>query len=113
VRIKDGVSLAYVNPAICVALQVAQGVFDLHGCALTLTSLYRPNAQTHSYHSSGRAFDARINNIHVAVAQQIEGALRIALGSNFDVVLEGPGTPNAHIHVEYDPADPQGKKEKV
>jgi hypothetical protein len=31
--------------------------------------------------------------------QEVKGSL----GIHFDVVLEGIGTPNEHLHVEYDP----------
>lgn len=57
-----------------------------------------------SKHYSGEAFDVRTHNFandtdrhafYILLCQQF--------GPDYDVIFEGKGTPNEHIHVEYDP----------
>lgn len=56
-----------------------------------------------SKHYIGQAVDLRVH--HVAdepTRARIAAELRRALGPQFTVLYESPGTPNAHIHVQFD-----------
>ncbi|MBI4379503.1 MAG: hypothetical protein HY578_10450, partial [Nitrospinae bacterium] len=50
-----------------------------------------------SLHYSGNAIDLRIRDLSPSQIPQIVNGLRNALGSDYDVILEGD-----HIHIEYD-----------
>jgi hypothetical protein len=49
-----------------------------------------------------RAVDLRSKNIPHGVAAEIIQDLREQLGPHFDVLYEGVGTDNEHIHIELD-----------
>ncbi len=57
-----------------------------------------------SLHYALRAIDIRIHNLTPAQADALVAGLIRHLGeANVDCFIEAKGTPNAHIHLEYDP----------
>jgi hypothetical protein len=57
-----------------------------------------------SLHYAGAAFDMRIHDLpDDASKASLRAELEVALGSDFDVVLEDAGQPNEHLHVEHQP----------
>jgi len=80
------------------ALIAAETVFKAHGVELVVTSGLDGEHSAGSYHYYGLAVDLRTRQIPtVAEVQQIAQELRAALGSPYDVVVEGD-----HLHLEYD-----------
>ena len=68
-----------------------------------ITSCRDGRHSTKSWHYKGRAVDLRTNDLPEATTLRIELALREELDHEFDVLLEGLGTSNEHIHIEFDP----------
>lgn len=72
---------------------------------VTVTSGTDGTHRIGSKHSSGDAVDFRTKNFPtLASKQRFVVALQQELGPEYQVFLEGLGTPNEHCHVEYDPA---------
>jgi len=56
-----------------------------------------------SLHYAGAAWDFGVHGISEDDRAAIAGDINTRLGTDFDVIYEGAGTPNAHIHVEWQP----------
>lgn len=97
------VRVASISPRVFRAIADAAVVYGNHGCNLIVTSLNDGEHRKNSLHYSGRAVDLRTHNVPAALRPVIAAELREVLGSEFDVVHEKAGTPNEHIHVEWDP----------
>lgn len=63
-----------------------------------ITSARDSKHSERSLHYEGKALDFRSRDLKPAVAQRVLSALRSALGTDFDVILESD-----HFHLEYDP----------
>lgn len=53
-----------------------------------------------SKHYIGKALDFRCSNWPDGKHETITDRIRMALGDKYDVLLEGLGTPNQHLHIE-------------
>jgi hypothetical protein len=86
------------------ATLVIDGIYNDLGVECVITSANDSRHSTASWHYKGRALDFRT---HYEKMNELEQTLRDrvkeALGQDFDVVMEAVGTPNEHLHVEYDP----------
>ena len=109
-RIKPGVKLHDLSPQILLALVVAEGTYSKFGADCVVTSCNDSGSahRVHSLHAIGHACDLRVHNLGMDGEELENFALDIleALGGpvgQFDVVIEGVGTPSAHIHIEYQP----------
>jgi hypothetical protein len=51
-----------------------------------------------------RAFDVRTKDVTANKLYLVQ-EVKASLGPDFDVVLEDPGGPNEHMHVEHDPKE--------
>jgi len=102
--IKLGVRVHGLRPELVLAIIVAKDVWMDQGTHLVVTSVIDGVHKSGSAHYSGRAVDLRSHELQDPARAQV--ALAAALGPDFDVVLEGVGTPGAHIHVEFDPKSP-------
>lgn len=100
--IKEGVDLRGIKPQMAIAYTIACGVYAKHGsigmCVITSASdgVHGPN----SLHYKGLALDLRTRNLIPAMVPLIHRDLKLALGDQFDVVLE-----DDHFHCEFDPKD--------
>ena len=103
-RLKHGASLKDLTPQMALAAIIVRDVyFDLDkGASCTITSVNDSKHSEHSLHYKGRALDIRTHDFE-GDKHQLLHELKEALGPEFDVVFEGEGTPNEHMHVEYDP----------
>lgn len=106
--LKPGVRLKGVQPPIAIAINVVHSLWvrefgDPIPCVVT--SLTDGKHKDNSLHYIGLAVDFRTKNIARgnACLEDFAAEIRNALGGDFDVILEGVGTPNEHLHVEYDP----------
>jgi len=101
--IKSGVSIWGISPEIAIAWPIIVATFDGAGYDAEITS-GTGGVHTHgSLHYHGYAIDIRTH--HVSTKSEkiaILNVLKQRLGDQFDVVLEAEGTPNEHIHIEFD-----------
>jgi hypothetical protein len=58
---------------------------------------------SNSLHYQDRAWDIRTHHLTGQEQLAMEQYLRSQLGTDWDVVTEGIGTVNFHLHTEYDP----------
>lgn len=56
-----------------------------------------------SKHYSDEALDFRTKHLTPPEKLALRNMIKERLGREFDVILEGVGTPNEHLHVEHDP----------
>jgi hypothetical protein len=100
---KEGVRLQGLKPQMLIALQVVEEELGKMGVDTWITSANDSDHKKGSKHYEGSALDFRtrhIGGLGKSLATSV--AKRIAhLG--FDVLYEAGGTPNEHLHVEYDP----------
>ncbi len=96
--IKSGVKAAGIQPEIVLATQEAREVWRDFKADLIITSLKDGEHKQGSLHYKGLAVDLRTWNLLPAERGTAAARLRVALGPEYDVVLE-----STHIHVEFDP----------
>jgi len=103
-RLKPGVKLRDLSPQIVLALYVLEGCYrkQVPEYELWLTSANDSQHSAQSFHYVGRAVDTRTKDF-TGNKHQLLTDCRECLGDNFDVLLEGEGTDNEHLHTEYDP----------
>lgn len=99
--LKQGVRVLGIRPEVVLALIVADGVWSRSGVDLVVTSAIDGTHTRASKHYTGCAVDLRTHGM--ADPEKGTTELRDALGADYDVILEGKGTPNEHCHVEFDP----------
>ena len=99
--LKLGVRLIGVRPEVVLALAIAETVWARHGADLVVTAVIDGQHKRSSAHYTGCAADLRVHGL--ADPSAAASDLRVALGEDFDVILEAQGAPNVHIHLEYDP----------
>lgn len=104
IRLKEGVSLRDVSPQISIALCSANDACAHFERECVVTSCNDSSHSKRSLHFTGSAVDLRIRHLSddedekMDIAKKIVAMLSVALGKEFDVVLESD-----HIHLEYDP----------
>ena len=103
-KLKHGVRLTDLTPQMAIAACIVRDVYaELDpGASCTITSANDSKHGENSWHYKGRALDFRTHDF-TGDKQQLLYVLKDALGPEFDVLLEGAGTPNEHIHCEWDP----------
>lgn len=92
---------------------IGQVHFEMFGYVATCTDAERPvKPGVSSLHPEGKALDVRINHLTSKQTYELADMLRVRLGPDFDVVIEGPlalkpalKNKPPHIHVEWDPGD--------
>jgi len=102
------VNLSGTHRMLWFAIFTAAEIWERHGVDLVLTSVKdgdHPGGARPSFHPLGLAFDARTHDLEAPMIACEE--LRAALGPDFDVMFEGEGTGNAHVHVQHDPPVPR------
>lgn len=106
ITFKEPLVRAYqIAPQVFAALAKADGIWISLGAAeLVVTSLNDGSHSTGSLHYKGLAADLRTHNLPSPQARvEAWRRLKAALGSAYDVLHEHVGTPNEHVHLEYDP----------
>jgi hypothetical protein len=108
-RLKDGVRLTGATTQVAIAMLIAESLYRAAGGQLVVTSVNDSKHKDGSLHYRGFAVDLRLpSRCGCVVAggdadRGIHSELVASLGPSFDVLLEDPGGPAGHIHVEYDP----------
>lgn len=103
IKLKAGVRMQGVRPELSLGITIAAFAFfyATGGKAMIITSIMEGAHSVTSLHYAGQAFDVRTTRDAHLTFEQAEaatGAMKDALGSDFDVILE-----DNHIHVEYQP----------
>lgn len=103
-KLKAGVRLTDLCPQMVLGAVIVERVFDAFRAECVITSANDSKHGEMSWHYKGRALDFRTKYDSMNGQEQaLRDSIKEALGQDFDVVLEAVGTPNEHIHVEYDP----------
>lgn len=103
-RFKDGVLWTGTKMEIVTAILRVWELFnELNIPELTVTSLRDGHHMTGSLHPHGEAVDIRTHGLGTDLPPVLIQKIKTILGPGYDVILESRGTPNEHIHVEWDP----------
>jgi len=97
--IKKGVKAKGLQPEILLAIMEAREVYRDLKADLVITDLGRRTNKA-SLHYEGLAVDIRIRHLANGEPGIAAQRLHVALGPDFDVVLE-----KDHIHIEFQPKD--------
>lgn len=110
-KIKQGVSLAGLQPPMRLVMKHAEYIWSVLGreCVITAGTeaakdkigkdmLFELIHSASSFHPFGFALDLRTNYFDSDQKAVAAARLRKALGADYDVVVH-----STHIHVEYDP----------
>lgn len=103
ILVKDGVIFKRFLPEIYLKFAVIDAAFTRQGRDCVITAAEDGNHMKGSLHYAGRALDLRSKHLDVKAQQFVMEDLREGLGKDWDVLLESPGLPAEHIHIEYDP----------
>ena len=103
VALKSSVKLKGLQPQAVVALLIASSIAEDMGLDLVVTSANDGNHMATSKHYSGEALDCRTHDWADEAKATFIRRVISGLGLYFDVVFEGAGTDNEHLHVEWDP----------
>ena len=104
-QIKSGVSLLGITPQAVVLLMIANDIYRSEfGIELRLTSGSEGKHGYASLHKSGNAIDIGTRGMQSWTSPEaVSKRLSESSGDEVDVVLEAVGTPNEHIHMEWQP----------
>jgi hypothetical protein len=98
--IKRGVNADGLQPEILLAIIEAREIYRDLNAELIITSLLDGKHMPGSFHYKGLAVDLRTRHLTKTDRALVAARLRVALGPEYDVVLE-----KTHMHVEYDPKE--------
>ena len=117
-RLKKGVRVGTPTGGLLLGIDIVDGIYKEQSIEGWITSLDDSKHGWGSLHFSGNAVDFRTKTIHrdkivgfVALVAEALGAKLVRAranrvvysGVNYDVILEGIGTDNEHLHVEFQP----------
>ena len=101
-KFKEGVLLrkgtTQMQAVIVGAMSTVDFIYSNFNKELVITSVVDGKHSKNSLHYKGLAFDCRISYFTEEEKKDVRDCIAIALGDDFDVVLEV-----THIHIEYDP----------
>lgn len=98
--IKPGVDLRGIQPQMAIAYTIASQIYAKYSDdgACVITSGVDGVHGANSLHYTGYALDLRTHNVSTVFQADLLEELRVALGKQFDVILE-----HDHVHLEFDP----------
>lgn len=104
-RLLSTVRLKDLTPQMVMVALVVDGVYSSFGVnEVYVTSANDRVHSTGSLHYKGRALDFRTQNVLGPIRPIIVQKIReFCPDPDFDVLWEDVGTPNEHLHIEYDP----------
>ncbi len=105
--LKLGVDLRGLNPVWGIAFPIILRVFHRNGYECVVTSANDGKHGPNSWHYKGRALDLRTKHIAPHEKASIVKQVKDDLGPQFDVVYESAGLENEHLHIEFDPKEPE------
>lgn len=104
-RLKPGVKLDELTPQIVLAACIVRDCYKEVDpeASCTITSANDSRHSDRSLHYHGKGLDFRTHDVRFTLKRVLLRRIQESLGNEFDVLLEGEGTANEHIHVEWDP----------
>lgn len=106
--LKVGVDLRGLNPVWGIAFPIIKGVFSDYNTQCIITSANDSKHGANSLHYKGKALDLRTKHVRDGITKTaIVDKIKDALGPQFDIVLESLGLDNEHLHIEFDPKEPE------
>ena len=96
-------SQPHMSWAMAAALLAVERILGTRGVPMVITAGVDGTHMEHSKHYDGLAFDCRSHDLPVNERSRVLVEMQRALGTAYDVLLEGAGTDHEHYHVEYDP----------
>lgn len=102
-KFKAGVRVRGIRCELLTGLLVLDAAYRRNGVEMTVTSVTDGTHSLASLHYAGQAADIRTNDVDDAVVDAIALQARRDLPLDFDLLLEARGTPNEHLHLEYQP----------
>lgn len=114
-KLKPGVDASTIQPELLLGLMVVAEVYRLNGHDCVITSLKDGVHSPRSFHSRDnicRAVDIRTKFVPDELMANMIAEIKASLTPDYDVILEGSGTPNEHLHLEFD-FKPRTAPEKV
>lgn len=101
-NLKAGVNFNGIQAPILRALADIAPIMEATG-EFTVTAALDGKHMEGSLHYKGLAVDLRSHHIPHNRRADVMVEIRKKLGQDYDVIMEGAGTPNEHIHLEHDP----------
>lgn len=101
-RLKPEVRFYEAAQALPIIALVVERAFDFFGAETVITSAGEGQHKPDSLHYLGLALDFRLKHLLVEHRAKVVQLVKEAL-PQCDVLHEGIGTPNEHLHVEWDP----------
>lgn len=108
-RLKPGVRLLGIRPETWAIAFAADPLWLAAGVAggVMISACTEGVHMRASPHYLGCALDLRVHDLPPTISHEaVRTQLADALGADFDVLLERVGTPEVHIHGEFDPKTP-------
>lgn len=104
IALKAGVSIDGLRPELVFGLFALHEIFKENLASFfCITSCTDGEHSRSSLHYSGLAADVRSKHLSHTQKAAILNAFRGACDESFDLILEAPGQPNEHFHLEFDP----------
>lgn len=103
ILVKEGVVFKRLIPQILRLLLIAETIWEQMDQVAVVTSANDGVHKDGSLHYQDAALDLRTHMLSQTERDATWGNLKQRLGKDWDVILEAPGTPNEHIHCEYQP----------
>jgi len=97
-RLKPGVRIGGLKPEMVMASNIVGSVYQNFNKELVITSGTEGSHSLRSAHYRGEAIDTRIYYFAEDILEDVERALKTALGPDFIVLLE-----DTHFHIEWRP----------
>ena len=99
--LKPGVRITGIRPEILFAVVAVERAYAEAGFDTMVTSCLEGQHSSGSFHYAGAAADLRTNQVPTDRLQPLVEKIRVALGGDFDVILEAD-----HLHIEFQPKRP-------
>lgn len=103
IEFKPGVKLNKLQPQMLIGLLKMESYYDNYHLPLVVTSANDSTHKQGSKHYTGEALDFRTKNAPGLAKGIYLKAVAELYPLGFDVLFEGVGTENEHIHLEWDP----------
>ena len=101
IALKPGVRVGGIKPELLLAIMVLDDIFASAGQPFIITALTDGQHMPESKHYTGHAVDIRTRDVNNPAGLAAKAKER--LGMDYDVLFEGAGTENQHLHIEFDP----------
>lgn len=103
ITFKAGVSILGMRPELLIGLLNLQEIFNSIAAPMIVTSCTDGTHGPHSLHYQGLAADIRSQHLSSHEKELVLSRFQFSQQSQFDFILEQPGHPNEHFHLEFDP----------